>query len=223
MPGRRVIKQGEHVPRIAAEAGFIDFKTIWDHAQNARLKELRQNPCVLNPGDILFVPETEQRQESRATTHTHRFVRQKQTIMLRLKVQDLLGQPIPPGSRCRLKVERERYSLTLGGEGLVEQEIPIAAENGSLEVHAQQAGANGEVATRTLAFTLKIGHLDPVEEDSGMRARLNNMGYMAGFSQTDEKQLKWAVEEFQCDNDMEVNGQSDDPATQAMLKQVHGC
>src|SRR3979490_2695044 len=67
------IKQGEHVSRIAKQFGFADYRTIWDHPNNAALKDLRKNPNVLAPGDQLFIPDKQLRKESRPTGATHRF------------------------------------------------------------------------------------------------------------------------------------------------------
>ncbi len=55
---------------------------------------------------------------------------------------------------------------------------------------------------------------------SGQQARLDNLGYFA--SDGDDDAFKSAVEEFQCDNSLTVDGDCG-PATQAKLKQVYGC
>jgi hypothetical protein len=69
----------------------------------------------------------------------------------------------------------------------------------------------------------KIGDLDPVLETSGQVARLNNLGYFAGdLSNPDPATFQSAVEEFQCDKSLTVDGICG-PATQAKLSQVHGC
>jgi hypothetical protein len=69
-----------------------------------------------------------------------------------------------------------------------------------------------------------IGHLNPIDVESGERARLNNMGYFAGYSSNvDEKQLKWAVEEFQCENEVKPVDGVYDGRTQAKLQKTYGC
>ena len=68
---------------------------------------------------------------------------------------------------------------------------------------------------------IKIGYLDPVEEVSGQIGRLDNLGYFPGDG-TDEDQFKSAIEEFQCDNGLTVDGDCG-PGTQAKLKEIHGC
>ena len=69
----------------------------------------------------------------------------------------------------------------------------------------------------------RIGHLDPVEEPSGQMARLTNLGYYLGpEGEIDAHQLRSAIEEFQCDHSLPVDGKCGSQ-TQAKLKQVHGC
>jgi hypothetical protein len=55
-------------------------------------------------------------------------------------------------------------------------------------------------------FRLLIGNLDPVDEASGQRARLDNLGYFAGYTDDDRDQLEWATEEFQCDEKLKDRG-----------------
>ena len=70
---------------------------------------------------------------------------------------------------------------------------------------------------------MKIGDLDPIEEQSGQRARLANLGYyLASGSDIDEEELKSAVEEFQCDFGLVVDGICGSNTQKKLLKE-HGC
>jgi peptidoglycan hydrolase-like protein with peptidoglycan-binding domain len=70
---------------------------------------------------------------------------------------------------------------------------------------------------------LLVGDLDPVEEVSGQLARLQNLGYYAGkIGGGDAMAVRSAIEEFQCDNKLTVDGICG-PETQARLIAVHGC
>jgi nucleoid-associated protein YgaU len=51
------VVQGEYLSKIARSYGFSDYRTIWEHPKNAALKQARQNPNVLFPGDRLFIPD----------------------------------------------------------------------------------------------------------------------------------------------------------------------
>jgi hypothetical protein len=67
MSTNHVIEQGEHLSHLAAQYGFRDYLTIWDHPNNAALKDKRQNPNVLFPGDSVFIPDKEKKSVSRPT------------------------------------------------------------------------------------------------------------------------------------------------------------
>ena len=203
------VKQGDHIAKFAAQYSFADYRTIWDHPNNAALKEQRQNPNVLWPGDKVCVPPKEIKKVLSETAKRHRFQVTTQKIMLRLAVRDLDSQPMAD-TPCVLEVDGSSYQLTTDGDGKIEQQIPKNAESGKLKI--------GEIEV-----PIKIGHLDPVEELTGWRARLNNLGYRAGASDDPaDPQLLSAVEEFQCEHDLTVDGVCG-PQTQGRLKEVHGC
>jgi N-acetylmuramoyl-L-alanine amidase len=210
MASEHTVEQGEHLTQIAARYGFADYRTIWDHPRNADLKRRRQNPNVLYPGDVLFIPDKVQKKEAGATGQRHRFQVSKQKVWLRVIVKDLDDQPIA-GTPYRLEVEGQAWERATTGDGLVEQLIPKTAQTGTLtlpDLHME--------------VPFRIGHLDPVEETSGWQARLNNLGYNAGTSNDpDDPQLRSAIEEFQCDYDLTVDGLCG-PQTQGKLKERHG-
>ncbi len=215
-----VVQQGEHLSGIAKQYGFSDYRTIWDHGQNAALKAKRQNPNVIFPNDRLFIPDRTEREEPRPTDALHRFRMKKPPLKLRLVLEDLYERPIR-NAKCDLRVEGETRSLTTDGRGKLEQDIPPEARQASLIVHDPETPAD------EIPISIDIGHLDPVEEVSGQAARLNNLGYFAGpFQEVGDEDNKLlfrsAVEEFQCDHGLAVDGKCG-PATQAKLKQVHGC
>jgi len=210
------VLQGDHLSKIAKDNGFTDYTLIWNHAKNADLKKKRQNPNVLFPGDEIFLPDVEQKQESGATDKKHTFTVDKKTLKLRLVLEDLYEKPIA-GAQCALLVDSQVFQLTTDGNGKLEQEIPLDAKEGSLTIRGDQTPFSDEV------FPLKIGNLDPVDEVSGQVARLNNLGYFPGaLDGSDTDALASAIEEFQCDHSLIVDGDCG-PKTQDKLKQVHGC
>jgi N-acetylmuramoyl-L-alanine amidase len=163
----------------------------------------------LTPGDELFVPDKLLKREARPTGAKHRFTAPVQPLVLRVVVKNFDDQPVA-NTPCKLQVEDQTFQLKTDGHGKIEKEIPKNAESGKLTVGDQE-------------FPVKIGHLDPVDLVSGFRARLNNLGYNAGESDDlDDPQLRSAIEEFQCDQHLTVDGVCG-PQTQNKLKQVHGC
>ena len=230
MPITHVVKQGEYLSRIATEYGFSGYKVIWNHPGNAKLKSLRVSPNVLLPGDELVIPDRETKTESRPVDARHRFVALGDELKLRISVRDVNDKPVA-GVKFLLSVEAADAELTADGRGLVEKPIPRTAETGTLILRELERAGD-----RVLQADLpvRIGHLDPVDTKSGQVARLNNLGYRAGEiaaapsappgAQEDKVaalRFRSAVEEFQCDSKLKVDGVCGG-ATQAKLKEVHG-
>jgi len=209
-----IVKQGEYLSRISKQYGFADWKTIWDDAQNADLKKKRQNPNVLYPGDKLFIPEKEEKKEPGATEQRHRFRFTGKPLILRLRVRDFGHEPLA-NTKCTLYIEGEGKELTTDNQGMIKLPIAANAENGFLIFQ-------DPLVPFPLNIPIKIGHLDPIEEITGQKARLNNLGYDAkSLDGKDEEKFTIAVQEFQCDYNLKVDGICG-PATQAKSKEVHG-
>ncbi|HSR13565.1 MAG TPA: peptidoglycan-binding protein [Thermodesulfobacteriota bacterium] len=211
------VKQGDTLPKIAAKHGFQDYQTICNHPQNSTLKKKRQNPNILYPGDKVFIPEKDGKEVSGGTDQKHTFKRKGKPLILRIKLVDMRNKPLA-GADCELHIEGNVYCLTSDSQGRIEHEIPPSAEDGRLVVKNPAAPPEG--------IPIRIGHLDPIEEVSGWKARLNNLGYNAGpIDDKETEPLRSAVEEFQIDHfkdPAQVDGKCG-PKTQAKLKEVHGC
>jgi hypothetical protein len=214
MPTCHIVKQGEHLSKIAHDYGFRDSNTIWNYPDNAGLKSKRKTPHILLPGDRLYIPDRNEKTETRPTDQLHHFIALGEKLQLNVKVKDVSDKPIA-NTPCDLQIGFTSYSLVTDSSGIIRHEIPRTTQTGRLVVHA----ADGEIQ-----IEIRIGSLDPLEEESGQRARLNNLGYNAGepYSQ-DSQQFRSAVEEFQCDHQVRPITGVCDARTQARLKEVYGC
>lgn len=209
--GSYTVKQGDHLSRIAQQNGFRDYRTIWDHPQNGDLKRKRANPNVLMPGDVLFIPDKQNKQEKAPTGAAHVFQIKRTKLILRLAVLDFDNRPVA-NADCELEVEGRKYSLKTDAKGKIEQAIEPASEKGVLRIPSLE-----------MEIPVKVGHLDPADEDTGWRQRLINLGYHARpLGDDNEAKLRQAIEEFQCDQGLKVTGDLDD-ATKTKLKALHGC
>lgn len=131
-------------------------------------------------------------------------------------MKDIYEKPIA-NAPCTLRLGLERRKVTTDGTGQIEQDIPPDLRDASLTIQDPQTPFEGT------QIPIKIGHLDPVDKLSGQHARLNHLGYWPGaVGDSDSAEFKSAVEEFQCDQGLTVDGICG-PLTQAKLKQVHGC
>ena len=206
---KHTVKQGEYLAQIAAKCGLSNYKAIWDHPENAELKKKRGNPNVLYPGDVVFIPEKVLKQETITTDQRHHFKVSGHVNKLRLLIKDAEQHPLA-NTPCQLSIEFKTYQLTTDADGKIEKTISSTATRGQLVIQDR-------------VIPLLIGHLDPIDEPSGWQARLNNLGYNAGSPDSaDELQIRSAVEEFQCDNGLQVDGECG-PLTQKKLKEAHGC
>jgi Putative peptidoglycan binding domain/LysM domain len=209
------VKQGDHLSGIAKSFGLPRDK-IWNDSNNAALRAKRVNPNVLFPGDQLYIPDLAASEYARPTDVMHKFKVNSQRVKLCLVLEDIYEKPIS-GAPCLLRLGSKSVEVTTDGTGRLQQDIPADLRNASLTILAPQTPFEGTM------IPMKIGDLDPVDQTTGQQARLNNLGYFAGeVGGTDVEALESAVEEFQCDQNLTVDGICG-PQTQTKLKQVHGC
>jgi len=115
-------------------------------------------------------------------------------------------------------VDSDSHNLTTDDDGKIELKIPPTAHKSSLIIQDSDQTPYGSIIIPIL-----IGHLDPVTEVSGQQGRLSALGYFRGtVDGNPSPDFDSAVEEFQCENDLTVDGICG-PNTQAKLKQVYGC
>ena len=211
------VKQGDCFASIAQKFGFPNYRKIYDHPENASLKQIRPNPNLLAPGDVVYIPDLQSKDYSRATEKRHSFKLNRQPTVVRIVVADEKGKPFS-GNKYSLTIGFHTYKGTTGSDGLIEQEIEATEEQGELTVWWQ-----GESQILSCRWTLNIGHLDPIDEPTGIQARLNNLGFDCGvvdgiFGPKTEA----AIRAFQEEHRLTVDGIAG-PKTQGKLKEAHGC
>ena len=92
-----IVKQGECLSSLAARFGFLNWKQLYDHPANAKLRQKRPNPNILAPGDEVAVPEpASEKKVSVPTTNTYIFQLKLEEVRLRIAphpvpVVDALG------------------------------------------------------------------------------------------------------------------------------------
>jgi N-acetylmuramoyl-L-alanine amidase len=216
MAGNYTVKQGDHVSKLAKAFGFSDYHAIWDHPENADLKQKRQNPNILLPGDSLYIPDVERREESAGTDQQHLYTMRRSKLQLCLILEDLYERPIA-NAACILVLGSDQRDVTTDPDGRIEQQISPEVHEATLVIHDRQTPFHD------INLSILIGDMDPADQISGQAARLRNLGYFTGdTAQKGDKDFQSAVEEFQCDHGLTVDGICG-PVTQSRLKQVHGC
>lgn len=209
MPNYKV-KQGDCVSSIARKYGMF-WEKIWNHPKNANLKQIRKNPNVLYLGDEIFIPEKEERQESGATNKRHRFRKKGEPAKLRLRLLDDEEEP-RADKKYILEIDGNLFSGTTDSDGRLEHSIPPNAKKGRLIIEENQD-----------EYLLDLGHIDPINEISGIQARLNNLGfYFGAIDGVMGPKIGAALKAFQKKYDLKESGQADE-ATRKKLLDVHGC
>ena len=159
-----VASQGECVASIAFNHGFAP-DTIWTHPENEDLRSLRILPSSLLPGDEVFVPELEPKDVDGATEAKHRFRRKGVPAMLRLQFFDD-AEP-RAGVPYVITIDGVETKGNTDADGRIEVKMSPGARDGKLKLGP---------ADHYEEIDLQLGHMDPVEEVSGVQARLRNLG-----------------------------------------------
>lgn len=199
---------GESVTSIAESYGFF-WQTVWDHDKNAELKQKRKTPNVIAPGDEVFIPPKQKKEESRATEAKHTFKRKGVPAMLRIQLLEL-DEP-RANEPYILEIDGQLISGETDGDGIIEQPISPKARGGILKLPN-----SGE------EWPIRIGHLDPVDTPQGVQQRLNNLGFDAGDETGDltASATVEALKRFQAKHGLEATGELTSETT-AKLEEIH--
>jgi hypothetical protein len=211
VPSTYVVVQGDYLATIAQAFGFADYRTIWDDPGNQALRASGRTPDLVYPGDTVTIPDRLMGQATGATGRMHQFTApEAKPVKLRLALRGADDRPLA-GLACTVAAANvPAVQRTTDSNGQFEYDVAADV----VRVLVSAPGHEWDVG---------IGHLDPVSELSGQRERLNNLGYQAGTSpDRDALPLRSAVEEFQCDQGLVVDGICG-PATQKKLTDVYGC
>jgi N-acetylmuramoyl-L-alanine amidase len=214
--GYYAVRQGDCLSSIAETFGFGDFETIYQHPENAGFRKKRPNPNIICPGDVLFIPDLETKQHVVATDQKHSFVLKRAQVRLRLRLEDDLHRPYKE-TKYQLRIGQKYWRGSTNGSGMVNHEIPADAVDGEITIFP-----SGLPEDSGYTFLLHLGHLDPVEEDAGVDARLLNLGY--GPVETEgslsDAERADALKQFQADHGLQASGELTDE-TRSKLRERH--
>ena len=235
---RHTIMPGECVASLAARCGTT-VEAIWDDPDNAELRQTRQSPYMLAPGDQIALPEPADQSDGPSVEQagSHNLQTQTATVRLKLKLLDerwgddtVRGsyettesgsrsrspEPVDPpeteplGSVAyRLEIGGRTIEGTTDGDGVLDEAIDARATVAQLTL---EPGSDHE---RTIE--IRIGYLDPAEEQSGVMQRLSNLG----FRPRGDADLPNAIAAFQRSRGLDESGELDD-ATRERLVQDSG-
>jgi hypothetical protein len=203
MPTRHDVQQGDCLSSIAAQYG-ISWEKIWNHGDNADLKQRRKDPNVLFPGDVVSVPDKDPKKQACAVDKHHKFKTKRKPT--RIKIRLTLDDEPRKNLRYELQVAGQTLTGSTDGAGYLEAQIPSDAQSGVLLV--------GDGDPRE-TYQLGLGTLDPLDTDDGVKKRLTSLGLDA------EDDLPGAIRGFQVKHNLEATGTVDD-ALRQKLKEKFG-
>lgn len=196
MPEQYIVQAGDCIASIAFERGFFP-DTIWNHPDNASLKQARKDPHVLLPGDVVSILDKRVVEIGKPAGKRHRFRRKGVPHELQLRFADWKDNPIA-NMDADIQVDGILSTGTTDGDGLLKIGIPPGARNVKVRF------ASG------YEYSLRLGHLDPVSEPAGLQQRLQNLGFYSGaLHGRMDAMTTDAVKRFQAAEGLDVTGNPD--------------
>ena len=207
MGANHKVQEGECISSIAFDYGFFP-ETIWNDSNNAELKEKRKSPNVLLPGDIVYVPDKREKEEDIDAEQRHQFRRKGVPEIFKLQLLDENDKP-RSGVQYKLVVDGKELTGTTDGSGRLQQRISPNAQKAELLIDPHER------------YELKLGRLEPVDSEKGVRVRLVNIGFLSEVN-APRADYKSALEQFQKTYSLTMTGEPDE-ATRNKLLEEHGC
>ncbi len=240
------VRQGDSIASVASEHGFF-WETLWSSPDNAELKSQRNDPNVLQEGDVVVVPDLSRKDESCAVEGRHRFVRKGIPVNLRLRLFDIpesleIDDDDTGGDPCEW--EREDLLSSEPASDPAKQPKPRSNVKYTLEIESGPA-ISGKTSGDGLIecsvppsahrgtlvlepgtpneerIELRIGYLDPIDQATGSQARLNNLGFRCGRNDGEiGPKTEQAIKNFQRSTGLKASGELDE-ATLQKLREAH--
>ena len=205
-----IVRQGDYLDRIAHALGF-DAESVWSAPENADPAR-RREPSLLHPGDILFVPDSEPARLRLRGASSNRYLARVPLTTVRLAFRG------PDGALANepcviegLGAPRERRT---DGEGWLVLDVPVTTRECRVSFPRLHT-----------TYPVLIGHMDPMEEASGVRKRLQHLGYWreAPGSTADPETLdRLALITFQLHHGLPGTGEMDDATSRALSEEHDG-
>jgi len=216
-----VIRQGDFLSKLAVRFGF-DAKEVWNDPKNADLRQVRKSPNILHPGDILYIPAKPASSgldvvAGSVNDYSASVPKTELKLMLRAGKKRFISQP------CTVEGMKPDKPLKTDGEGNLTLSVPVTVKElvvSVMDPEAPKAPAAAHVDP-TVRFRILLGHMDPVEEKSGLRARLTHLGYYVPGQMDEEAELREAILAFQCAAALPLTGEADEALRAALIK-AHG-
>lgn len=200
MSHTHAVVQGDTLASIAQEYGFRDWRRIWDHSDNAALRAKRGSPELLSPGDTVVVPLHEPKWVSVRTDAVHEFVVSRPVRSIALTLQRGDKSPFA-GCRYALSAGGSEFEGIVPGSGTIKHRLTNHEAIGTLRLWPVPDADPVEVE-------VQLGHLESIDEPSGVLARLANLGHYHGDvdGSLEDEDAKLAIAAFRAEHEIDSEG-----------------
>ena len=199
------VQPGDCLASIAYRHGFTP-QTLWAHADNAPLREKRESPFLLCPGDEVAIPAVREREMECATGRRHTF--RRRAVPERFRVRLCVDGAPRRSVAYTLEVDGVLVEGTTDDDGWVEQWILPDARRAVVVIDTEDE-------REEVCFDL--GHLEPVTTEAGVRGRLVALAGMD--PRGDAAALRVALRSFQIKHHLAPTGEADEPTTAQLVRE----
>jgi hypothetical protein len=175
------VDQGDRMPTIGRDKGFLRWQTIWNFKGNAELRTLRGTAHILLPGDEVSVPSKLSR-KAEVPGGTAEYVVQSAAEVLRVCFAGITSTVDAPVTFKATPDTGDAIEGALAHNGKLEIDLPPDTTKVHVELSrkADGGGDGGDGDKPFASYDFTVGGLDPASEVSGVQARLLNLGFYTG-------------------------------------------
>ena len=136
-----VVAPGDCLSSIAKRFG-LTWPILWNAPENAGLRAKRKDPNILYPGDQVFVPETQAKQDPAATGRRHTYEVDIEPTFVKLRFL-FMGLPRKNVRWALMLSDREMDSGVTDGDGFLESRIDARQDEARLRLFPRGRPARG--------------------------------------------------------------------------------
>ncbi len=192
-----IVREGDHLSLIAHRLG-VDADEVWKNPKHDRLRKAGRTPDLLCVGDVIHYTAPPRKWLPVKVGHVNKFTVKVPKIKVTLTFAELANAKVSVK-----QLPEGKNTFTTDANGKLDFQAPVTTA--ILEL----VFPDGSV------HEIRVGYLDPMTEESGLRQRLMNLGYLREGMSVDV-----ALSRYQRDHQLTVTGSVNDD-TRKHLEEAH--
>lgn len=201
-----VVQQGDYLAKLAERFRF-DADAVWALGANAALRAKRK-PDQLCAGDVLHIPEKPAPAIALECGVTNSYTAAVPRAPVNL-VFEVDGKPIA-NEPCVVEGLGAPLETQTDGSGALSLSVPVIVREVTVRL-----------VKRNVVHAIRIGDMDPIEEDSGVAQRLVHLCLLVDRRKDESEAVADAIRRFQQREALRITGEANDE-TRAALVRIHG-